>query len=153
MSTEKDNKALIERWFRKVWNEGRAELIDELRSAETVTTGLADGKKPSHGQEPFKRFYMNLREAFPDLHVTVHDVLAEGDKVAVRFTVEATHSGPALGSPTKNKVHLDCMTLARIANGKIVESWNSLDQLGILKQIGALPAEYRMDFLISRSTS
>jgi steroid delta-isomerase-like uncharacterized protein len=146
------NKALIARWFEEVWNQGRTELIDEMRARETVATGLADGSQESRGPEPFKAFYTNLRIAFPDLRVTVDDVLAEGDKVAARISIGGTHMGDALGAPPTGKtVQFSGIILARIEDGKIVQSWNSLDLLSLLKQIGAVSDPAGADrFLLKR---
>jgi predicted ester cyclase len=96
-SLETRNKALVQRWFDEVWNHGRAELIDEMRAADAAATGLGEGTAESHGAAPFKIFYFNLRQTFPDLHLTIEDILAEGDKVAVRIVMEGTHSSPILG--------------------------------------------------------
>jgi predicted ester cyclase len=149
---ETENKVLVRRWFEEVWNQGRADLIDELRAGGAVSIGLGEGKSESRGDTPFKIFHSNLRAAFPDLHVHLDDVLAEGDKVVVRFTFDGTHRGDALGvPPTGRKVSFIGMLMARIAEGKIAESWNSLDQLGLMLQIGALPAgSVRQNFLITR---
>jgi steroid delta-isomerase-like uncharacterized protein len=151
MSNESENKNLVRRWFREVWNEGRTDLIDELRSPQAVSTGLTGAA--SQGEEHFKSFYFNLREAFPDLHVTVHDLLASEDKVAARLTLDGTHTGLPFGKATGRKIQLDCMLFVRIANGKIVESWNSLDQFGLLKQLGFLAEDSHADFLTKRSTT
>jgi steroid delta-isomerase-like uncharacterized protein len=139
---ENENKALIRRWFEEVWNGGRIELVDELRAADTVATGLGEGDAESRGNAAFKTFYSNMRQAFPDLQVRIEDMIAEGDRVAVRATFEGTHMGEALGAaPTGRRVSFACIAIARIADGRIVQAWNSLDQLGILNQIGALPGK------------
>lgn len=151
-AAETENKALVRRWFEEVWNQGRADLIEELRAADVVAIGLGEGKSESRGDTPFKIFHSNLCAAFPDLHVHLDDVLAEGDKVVVRFTFEGTHRGDALGvPPTGRKVSFMGIVMSRIAGGKIAEAWNSLDQLGLRSQIGALPAgSVRQNFLITR---
>lgn len=133
------NKALIARWFEEVWNQGRSELIDEMRAPETVAIGLAGGSQESLGPEPFKAFYTNLRRALPDLRVTVEDTLAEADKVAVQISIAGTHMGDTLGvPPTGNAVQFSGIILARIEDGKIAQAWNNLDLLALLKQIGAV---------------
>jgi len=136
---ETENKALIRRWFEEVWNAGRIELVDELRAPDSVSTGLVERDSESRGNAPFVVFYNNLRQAFPDLQVRIEDMLAEGDKVAVRATFEGTHMGDAFGvSATGRRINVVCIAIARVEGGKIVQGWNSLDQLGILHQIGAL---------------
>jgi len=146
------NKALIARWFEEVWNQGRADLIDQMRAPETVATGLAGGGHESRGPEPFKAFYNNLRLALPDLRLTVEDMLGEGDKVAVRISIEGTHMGDALGvPPTGSSVRFGGIILARIENGRIAQAWNSLDLLSLLKQIGAVSDPTGPDrFLLGR---
>jgi len=149
---EEQNKALIRRWFEEVWNRGRLDLIAEMRSPEAIVTGLEDGNAESRGEKPFIRFYATLREALPDLYLNIEDVIAEGDKVAVRITAEGTHKTEALGFPaTHRKVRFSTMVMARISGGKIVQAWNLLDQLELLRQIGALPpGMLRDNYLLAR---
>ncbi len=149
---QSENKALIRRWFEEVWNRGRSDLIDQFRAHDAASSGLGEGGSVTRGEEPFRTFHSNLLETFPDLRIRIEDILAEGDKVAVRFTAEGTHQGNTLGpEPTGRKVTFGGIIIVRIANGKIVESWNSLDQLAILKQTGILPANtVRENFLTTR---
>jgi predicted ester cyclase len=82
-----------------------------------------------------------LRAALPDLQVTVEDLLAEGDKVALRLRGRGTHRGPFAGvAPTGRPVALTSMELLRLAGGKLVEHWDEFDTLGVLQQLGAIPA-------------
>jgi len=113
---------------------------------------LGDGAAESRGDAPFKVFYSNLRQALPDLHVTVDDLLAEGDKVAARVTLEGTHTSAVLGPPASGrKVRFGAILIARIAGGKIAQAWNNVDPLTLLKQIGALPpGTIRENFLTTR---
>ena len=135
------NKALVRRWFKEVWNEGREETIDELFAANGIGYGLGDTEVALKGPSEFKPFVRNLRGGLPDIHMTIEDLIAEGDKVTIRITVTGTHQGNQLGvAPTGRKVHIEGLVVVRIANGQIVEGWNSWDQLGLLRQIGALPA-------------
>ena len=135
------NKALVRRWFDEVWNQGREKTIDELFAADGVGHGLGDTDADTIGPAGFKPFFRNLRGCFPDLHMTVEDVIAEGDKVTVRLRVEGTHRGGELGvAPTGRRIAIAGIVLVRISGGQIVEGWNSWDQLGLLRQIGALPA-------------
>lgn len=145
-----ENKALIRRWIEEVWNQGREDLIDQMRAPDTLTTGLGEGGQESRGDAPFRAFYKNLRGTFPDLHLTIEDVIAEGDKVVARLTMEGTHMGSLLAPATGRSVTFTGTVIARIANGKIAESWNNLDQLGMLRQIGALPPESGPDRFLTR---
>jgi steroid delta-isomerase-like uncharacterized protein len=135
------NKILARRWFEEVWNQGREETIDELFSANGIGYGLGDTEAAIHGPAEFRPFVRNLRGAIPDIHMKIEDTIAEGDKVIVRITVEDTHEGGQLGvAPSGRRIRIAGVVILRIANGQIVEGWNSWDQLGLLRQIGALPA-------------
>lgn len=139
--TSAGNKAIVRRWFEEVWNRGREETIDELFAAHGIGYGLGDTDVPTRGPAEFKLFANNLRGAIPDIRMTIEDIMAEGDKVTVRITVEGTHKGGQLGvAPTGRRIRIAGVVLVRIANGQIFEGWNSWDQLGLLRQIGALPA-------------
>jgi steroid delta-isomerase-like uncharacterized protein len=94
-----------------------------------------------HGHETGKKRYHAFREAFPDIEATLHDVVAQGDSVAVRYTLEGTHQGSFAGAPaTGKRVTLSGMSIFHCADGKIVEVWGCADSLGFLRQLGALPA-------------
>jgi len=139
--TSAGNKAIVRRWFEEVWNRGREETIDELFAAHGIGYGLGDTEVPTRGPAEFKLFANNLRGAMPDIRMTIEDIMAEGDKVTVRLAVEGTHKGGQLGvAPTGRRIRIAGVVMVRIANGQIVEGWNSWDQLGLLRQIGALPA-------------
>jgi steroid delta-isomerase-like uncharacterized protein len=135
------NKALVRRWFDEVWNQGREETIDELFAANGIGYGLGDTDATLRGPAEFKPFVRNLRGGLPDMRMTIEDIIAADDKVTVRVTVEGTHKGPQLGvAPSGKRVRVAGIVIVRIANGQIVEGWNSWDQLGLLRQIGALAA-------------
>lgn len=135
------NKKLIERWFEEVWNQGRESTIDELFSPTGLAHGLGDTEVDLQGPAQFKPFVHNIRGAIPDIRIRIEDMMAEGDKVTVRILVSGTHQGAGLGvPPTGRPIRVAGIILVRIANGQIVEGWNSWDQLGLLRQIGALPA-------------
>jgi len=146
------NKALVRRWFREVWNEGREATIDELFAENGVAHGLGDGEAEVRGPAQIKPFVRNLRGSLPDLQISVQDIMAEEDKVMVRVLLEGTHSGSGLDvPPSGHKIRVAGIVVIRIAKGQFVEGWNSWDQLGLLRQIGALPAPAREDqFLTSR---
>ena len=136
------NKAIVRRWFEEVWNQGREATVDELFAANGIGYGLGDTEAPVHGPAEFKPFARNLRGALPDIRMVIEDILAEGDKVTVRITVEGTHLGGQLGvAPTGRRIRIAGVVIVRIAGGQIVEGWNSWDQLGLLRQIGAIPAD------------
>ena len=131
-----DNKKLVRRWFEEVWNQGREGAIDELLSPEGVGFGFAATNTEVHGPAEFKPFVGNLRDAFPGLHIAVEDMVAEGDKVAVRMIVTGTHKGGGLGFPaTGRKINVTGLTIIQFANGKLVHGWNNWDQLGMMEQL------------------
>jgi predicted ester cyclase len=85
-----ENKALMRRWFEEVWSRGNAAAIDEMLSTRVVVHGLGDNVQDMAG---FKQFHTMYRSAFPDVRIQVDDVIAEGDKVAVRWSGAGTHRG------------------------------------------------------------
>jgi steroid delta-isomerase-like uncharacterized protein len=136
MSTE--NEALARRWFEEVWNQGRVEAIDALFAADGVAHGLGADGGDTRGTEEFKAFHAKFRRAFPDMHVTVEDVIASGERTAIRFSVQGTHTGDSLGiAPTQKRVAFTGMTFARWRNGQIVEGWNNIDFASLFAQLGA----------------
>ena len=129
-----ENKALIRRWFEEVWTKGRADAIDEMLASDSIIHGLGD---EAMGPAGFKTFHSAYRSAFPDVTVHVDDVVAEGDMVALRWTAAATHRGHLMGlAPTGQSARFGGMGIVRVRDGKIVESWNVFDQLGMFKQLG-----------------
>jgi steroid delta-isomerase-like uncharacterized protein len=133
-----ENKALVERWFDQVWSQGRADAIDDMFAAEGVAHGLG---QDLHGPAEFRVFHATFRGAFPDVRVQMDEMIAEGDRVAYRFTATGTHRGGDLGFPaTGRQVRFVGMGSVRIVNGRIVEGWNVLDQLGMLTQLGVVAA-------------
>ena len=146
-----DGKAMVRRWFEEVWNQGREETIDELFAADGVAHGLSEEGVQVRGPEAFKPFVRNLRGALPDIHVRVEEILSEGDMVAVRVVAEGTHTGEDLGvPPSGRRVRISGIIMLRVRGNQIAEGWNSWDQLGMLQQIGALPAEDAAPRFITR---
>ena len=136
-----DNKALVHRWFEEVWNQGREQTIDELLSTDIAALGLGEIDAEVHNPAQFKIFFHNLKNAFPDLHITIEDTLAEKDKVVVRILIEGTHQGDGLGfAATGRKIRVSGICMIQIAGGKLIIGWNSWDQLGMLQQLGVIPS-------------
>ena len=128
------SKAIVRRYM-EVWNQRRAEALDEIMSTEVINH--SDGVwKGIGGQKWLINFYTQV---FPDLYVKGHEFIAEGDRVAVRWTATGTHRGAAFGvPPTGKRVKFGGITIFRIADGRIVEMWGAWDRLGMLQQIGFL---------------
>ena len=144
------NIAVVRRWFEEVWNQGRESSIDELFPAGGVAHGLGDSEQDVHGPDEFKPFVDNIRGAIPDTHVTIDDILADSDRVAVRVTLQGTHTGHGLGvPPTGRKVSIQGIIIVRLVDGRIREGWNSSDQLGLLRQIGTLPGAGKRDTFLN----
>jgi steroid delta-isomerase-like uncharacterized protein len=139
MST-KDVKAL-ERHFFEEWNKGKAaamKAIDETCATNIVwhdVTGI-----DIRGLKDFKKSMEEFFNAFPDNHFTIHDIVAEGDKVATRYTITGTHKGELMGIPATNKkITLMALEIDRIVAGKFVEGWISFDTMGMMQQLGVIP--------------
>ena len=132
--------SLVHRWFNEVWNQGREETVDELYAVDAIAHGLGQAGAHTPGSGGFKVFLRNMRSALPDLHIDVEDTIVQGDRVAARVRLRATHLGEGLGvPPTGRHVTVDGIAIARIVNGQVVETWNSWDQLSLLQQIGMIP--------------
>ena len=133
-----ENTQLMRRWFQEVWNEGRIETVHDLFSRDGVARGQRGAETEIRGPEEFVKFVREIRGAFPDIKVKVEDVFGADDRVVLRWSAIMTHTGTALGLPPSGRtVHSQGITIARIVDGKIVEGWDSWDQLGMLEQIGA----------------
>jgi len=131
-----NNKLLADRVWEEVWHQGDLERIEELFAADFVRH---DPGREIRGPEENRQFIKGFRAAFPDVHFTVLDQIGEGDKVAVRYRLEATHLGDFQGMPpTRKHVTYSGILIYRVANGKIAEQWTEFDLLGFLKQLGAL---------------
>ena len=116
------------------------DLFDEIFAPDFVQYG-ADPDQVS-GVEELKQFFVMMRSGFPDFQVTIEDLFAaEGEKVVLRFTFRGTHQGEFMGvAPTGKRVTMAGIDIFRIADGKIAELWNQEDVLGMMQQIGAVPA-------------
>jgi steroid delta-isomerase-like uncharacterized protein len=133
-----ENVQLMRRWFREVWNEGRTQTIYDLLSPDVLAIGQAGSGAKIQSPEEFAAFAERIRNAFPDIQVTIEDLFGADDKVVVRWSTTMTHRGDALGIPATGKpVRITGITIARIHNGQIVEGWDNWDQLAMLEQIGA----------------
>ncbi len=120
------------------WNNGNLAAYLDLYDSKVVLHGFPPGLPP--GGAGAKVFYDGLWAAFPQPRLIIHDVLGEGDKLACRFQMEATHQGAFMDLPPTGKtVHVSGITILRFASGKCVERWNQVDMLGWLQQLGAIP--------------
>jgi predicted ester cyclase len=137
MSTE-ENKALSRRVTEEIWNKKNLALADELIDANWVMHGT--GGMEFKGREGFKQFFTTFTTAFPDFHVAIDDMVAEGDKVACRLTTRGTHKGDLMGiAPTGKQFTVTGIIISRSAGGKEAEMWLINDQLGMMQQLGVVP--------------
>ena len=131
-------ESLIRRLFDEAFNRGNLAVVDELLSPDHFTH-TAFGGAP-HGPGGLKWLIVMFRAAFPDLHCTVEDEIREGNSFAAHWTMRGTHRGLFLGNPpTGRPVAVQGIIFARTANGRIVEDWTLVDQMGILHQLGMIP--------------
>jgi steroid delta-isomerase-like uncharacterized protein len=145
MSTE-DNKALMRRFLEEVFNKQNLAAVDEF-----ITPNHVDHTLPPFlptTPEGTKRAIGMFLTAFPDVHLTVEDMIAEGDKVVTRYTSRGTQKGAFVGiPPTGKQMTVSSIVVARIADGKIVEEWGLDDQMGMLQQLGVIPVLFGIVFL------
>jgi predicted ester cyclase len=144
MSTEQ-NKANYLRLIEEAMNKGNLAVAEELASPDLVVHFLPPGTPP--GGESMKRLVVSARAAFPDFRATVEDLVAEGDKIVARCTMTGTHWGPYLNHlktimpPTGKRFSVQGIDFCLYdSNGKLLELWSGLDRLGMLQQLGAIPA-------------
>jgi steroid delta-isomerase-like uncharacterized protein len=136
MSTE-ENKALVERFVEEFWNEGRLSIADELMAPD-AQIHLPTGDVVD--VDGLKGFAGVFRGSFPDWHSTFEELVAEGDRVAERWTGRGTHRGELQGiPPTGKRVEVPGSVFYRIVEGKIVEFRGQLDMMGMMQQLGVIP--------------
>ena len=134
-----ENKILVRRWFEEVWNQQKKESIAKMFAADGQAHGLASDGGPLRGPQAFETFHHAFLSAFPDLKVEVEDVIAEGDKVAIRWRASGTLRGDGLGvKPTGRSMAITGISMVRVRDGLIVDGWNNFDVLGMHRQVGTL---------------
>jgi steroid delta-isomerase-like uncharacterized protein len=139
VSTE-ENKAVFRRYVEEVGNEGNLGLADEI--FDRYLAHQPDGSVLERGPEDVKRFMGEFRSAFPDFHTTIEDQIAEGDKVVTRWRMRGTHEGEFRGiAPTGKELDITGIGIFRFSEGKVVESWDNFDQLGMMQQLSVIPEQ------------
>ncbi len=142
MSAE-ENKALVERFVEEFWNEGNLSAADELM-ASGAQIHLPTGEVVD--VDGLKGFASAFRGSFPDWHSTFEELVAEGDRVAERWTGRGTHRGELQGiAPTGKRVEVPGSVFYRIVGGKIVEFRGQLDMMGMMQQLGVMPSPQRAE--------
>lgn len=136
----KEHKALTWRWLEKL-NKGKATFLatmDEHYATDYVYHGPTG--EDIRGLKNYKQYFSNFLDAFPDTHFTFDDIVAEGDKVVIRFTWTGTHKGEFQGiPPTNKKITIWGITIVRIVGGKTAEEWEMMDIMGFMQQLGVIP--------------
>jgi len=133
------NKAIMRRFYEEVFNRGNLTVAEDVFATDFIEHEIFPGMAP--GLEGFKQMVSAARAAFTDFRVSADDMLAEGDKVAVRYTTSGTHRGGFVGvAPTGKRVTLTGIDINRFAGGKIVEHWGQSDSLGLMQQLGLVPS-------------
>jgi steroid delta-isomerase-like uncharacterized protein len=131
------NKALVRRFIDEIFVRGRPEVVDELLADDFVSHTW---RSTGDGKGDLKRAIDRLSTVLADVSFTVEDVIAEGDRVAVRVTAQATQVGQFMGVPPSGKSYsIGEIHVFRVRDGKLAEHWHQYDQLGMMRQLGALP--------------
>jgi steroid delta-isomerase-like uncharacterized protein len=138
MSTER-NKAVVRDYLLEVWGNGRLELLDDIMLEDAVEGALP--QIPGlNGRETIKAIIGGARSALPDVTFTIHDLIAERDRVTARLTFTATHQGEFMGAPPSGRrIKVDGAAIYRLSGGRIAEIWNFTDMLGMMQQLGLIP--------------
>jgi steroid delta-isomerase-like uncharacterized protein len=134
-----DNKTLPQRVFREILNEGRLDVADEIVAPHFLLHSPTR-PEPFEGPHGFKEFVTDLRNGFPDLNITIEQVIGEGEFVSIRSRVAGTHLGTYRGiPPTGRRIAQSQLHMFRVADGQINETWQEIDGLGIMQQLGIFP--------------
>ena len=138
MSVE-NNKNTFRRYVDEVWKDQNLDIVDEI-FAEKYRSHQSDDTVLERGPDDVKKFVTEYRSAFSDIEVTVQHMIGEDDRVVNRWTLRLTHTGEFRGIPATNKrITITGIGIYRFSGeGKVIESWDSLDQLGMLKQLDAV---------------
>jgi steroid delta-isomerase-like uncharacterized protein len=139
MENIQKNKQLVRRAVEEIWNGARYDSVEEFASRDFVAHASTP-ENEVYGTEGIRQFFTDLRKAFPDIHFTIMDMVAEGDKVATHWTAEGTHKGNFRGIPaTGRHFRITSIDIDRIENGKVRECWSNMDELSLLQQLGVIP--------------
>ncbi|MDP9331245.1 MAG: ester cyclase [Actinomycetota bacterium] len=133
------NKAVVQRFIEEVQNQKDWAVFDELNAPDFVNLSAPSGMPGD--LEGGKMFLAAFVNAFPDSHVTIDDMIAEGDRVATKKTMTGTHTGEFNGiAPTGKRVEIQFVDILRLRDGQIIEHWLSMDQLSFMQQLGVIPS-------------
>ncbi len=134
-----ENKVIITRVSEQAVGAGDLSVMDEFVAEAFVDHSALPGTPP--GREGAKAFVRIFHAGFPDLSLTNEDIIGEDDKVVHRYVLRGTHQGEFMGiPPTGNRIEVHGIDELRVCGGKIVERWGQVDQLGLMQQLGVVPA-------------
>jgi steroid delta-isomerase-like uncharacterized protein len=137
MSTEQ-NKSIVRRWVEEGWNKHDLAVIDQAYAPDFVQH--EPEPQTVNSREALKQYVGAYLTAFPDLHLSIEDLIAEGDKVVWRFQSSGHQNGPFMGMPPSGKTGtITGIVIFRLENSLIVEGWVNIDVLGLLQQVGIIP--------------
>jgi steroid delta-isomerase-like uncharacterized protein len=132
------NKLLVTRWFEQVWNQKSEAAIDQMFYPDGKAHGFPDPESVLAGPEAFKAVHRSFCGAFPDLHVDIEDMVAEDDRVAVRWKVTMTHLGDHLGFPATGKSGvLNGSSFVIVKGDQILDGWNQMDLQALFQKLTA----------------
>ncbi len=132
-------EAVVSRIWDEIWNKGAVDVCDEVFAANY------EGHLPAmattvRGPEAFKQLVRAYLTAFPDVHLSVHDVFSVGDRVAVRWSSHGTNTGPFMGMPpTGRRMELPGISIFRMEGDKVAAEWEGFDTLALMQQLGVVP--------------
>ncbi len=133
-----ENKALARRWMEEIWRKGNLSVVDEFLATNFVFNYAPPGVAPD--REAYKQAMNMYRDASPDMYYDIKDMIAEEDKVVVRWVGRGTQKGEIMGiAPTGKEMTVTGISILHIVGGKIAEEWTEMDMLGALQQLGAFP--------------
>ena len=133
------NKAIVRRLFEELWNKGNLSVAEELYAPNYTHH---DPSTPDFGRGPEseRKRATHYRTAFPDLKLTIEDIIAEGETVMARWSCRGTHKGDLSGiAPTGKQFTISGVTIARLTNGKLAEGYVNWEALGLMQQLGVAP--------------
>ncbi|MFN8512974.1 MAG: ester cyclase [Thermomicrobiales bacterium] len=131
-----DNTAIARRIFAEVFNANAADRMDDFASPDLIVN-YAGSEAPLRGLASYKELFTQDLPSFPDAHYTIDDLFGAGDKVAIRWRMDATHQGTYQGiAPTGKRVSLTGMSVYRFDGGKVAEAWVVTDSLSFMQQLG-----------------
>lgn len=131
-----ENKAALAKAIQH-WNAGRYEEYLQFYAPDVILHGFAPGLPP--GRAGAKAFYSTVWAAYPNAQLAIHELVAEGDMLACRFSMDGTQQGVFMGIPPQDKlIRVEGQTMMRFAGGQCVERWNQVDMLGWLQQLGVI---------------